>query len=245
VSIPDRGPACPFGRGCRGSRYRSNGEVDGGDTVGAELAVLLARLGELADAPVDDPAIGGGQRINRNARYEQVRAAVAAAQHTEMVAFGRTQVEEQAELIAAGRLDPEKLVAALPIRSPSPLTSRRGRGRGDSLSRARWPSTCRRPRALLATGRISERLAETIVAQTTHLDAAARRAVDKALADARLDEVGFRWSGTARCLAASWAICCAPPAGSGGGGDCSVTRATAPSSGVTRGGGSSTGSSPS
>jgi hypothetical protein len=50
-----------------------------GEAVGAELAVLLARLGELADAPVDDPAIGGSQRIDRIALDEQVRAAVAAA----------------------------------------------------------------------------------------------------------------------------------------------------------------------
>ena len=40
---------------------------------------------------------------------EQLRAALAAAQHTAMVAFGRSQVDEQAELVAAGRLDPEKL----------------------------------------------------------------------------------------------------------------------------------------
>ncbi|MDT7745266.1 MAG: hypothetical protein QOE59_4344, partial [Actinomycetota bacterium] len=38
-----------------------------------------------------------------------MRAALAAAQHTEMVAFARAQVDEQAELVTAGRLDPEKL----------------------------------------------------------------------------------------------------------------------------------------
>ena len=34
---------------------------------------------------------------------------LAAAQHTTMVAFGRSQVDEQAGLVAAGRLGPEKL----------------------------------------------------------------------------------------------------------------------------------------
>src|SRR5581483_11571958 len=50
-----------------------------------------------------------GVRIDRIALLEKTRAVLAAAQHTEMVAFGRAQVEEQAELVAAGRLDPRKL----------------------------------------------------------------------------------------------------------------------------------------
>ena len=47
-------------------------------------------------------------------------------------------------------------------------------------------------RGLLVAGRISERLAETVVAQTSHLDGEQRRLVDKALADAGLEQLGFR-----------------------------------------------------
>ena len=153
---------------------------------------MLARLGELADAPLDDPAIPGAVRVDRIAVLEQLRAALAAAQHTEIVAFARAQVEEQKDLIAAGRLDPEEL----------------GRGIGAQVGLAAHVSSwhgARRltvartlaadlpgVRGLLATGRISERLAETVVAQTSHLDGEQRRLVDKALAEAGLDQLGFR-----------------------------------------------------
>ena len=152
---------------------------------------MLARLGELADAPPDS-SVSGTEWIDRIAVLEQIRAAVAAAQHTGMVAFARAQVEEQKDLIAAGRLDPEEL----------------GRGIGAQIGLAAHVSSwhgARRltvartlaadlpgVRALLATGRISERLAETIVAQTSHLDAAQRRLVDSQLAEAGLERLGFR-----------------------------------------------------
>ncbi|HEY2192846.1 MAG TPA: hypothetical protein VGH76_11185, partial [Actinomycetospora sp.] len=77
-----------------------------GDAVSTELTALLARLGELADAATDDYAVSDGARIDRIALYEQVRGALAAAQHTEMVAFARSQVAAQEAEIAAGRLDP-------------------------------------------------------------------------------------------------------------------------------------------
>jgi hypothetical protein len=80
---------------------RSNTEIDGGDAVSAELTAVLARLGELADGPVEDPAVPGAVRIDRIAVLERMRAALAAAQHTEMVAFGRSQVEEQSALSRA------------------------------------------------------------------------------------------------------------------------------------------------
>jgi uncharacterized protein DUF222 len=170
----------------------SSSEVGAGDTVGAELTAFLARLGELADAPVDDPAVGGAVRIDRIAVLEQIRGALAAAQHTEMVAFGRTQVNEQAELIAAGRLDPEKLGrgVAEQIALAAHVSSWQG-SRRLSIATAMTndlPNT----RALLAAGRISERLTETIVAQTRHLDAEQRRLVDKQLAESGLEAMGFR-----------------------------------------------------
>ena len=62
---------------------------------------------------------------------EQARAALAAAQHTAMVAFARTEVEQQHELIAAGRLDPEKL----------------GRGIGEQIGLAAHVSPGRAPGA--------------------------------------------------------------------------------------------------
>src|ERR1700712_5996309 len=88
--------------------------VGGGDAVTAELTGVPPRLAELADLPTDpassaDPAAGGAELVDRIAVLEQLRSALAAAQHTEMVGFGRSQVAEQADLITAGRLDPEKL----------------------------------------------------------------------------------------------------------------------------------------
>ena len=47
-------------------------------------------------------------------------------------------------------------------------------------------------RRLLVAGRISEKLAETVVAQTSHLDAEQRRLVGKQLAEAGLEQLGFR-----------------------------------------------------
>ena len=61
---------------------------------------------------------------------EQMRSALAAAQHTEMVAFGRSQVAEQADLITAGRLDPEKLGRGIADQIALAAQVSRGRGRG-------------------------------------------------------------------------------------------------------------------
>jgi hypothetical protein len=187
-----------------GSRYRANmrsktgvgaGDEAGdgaGDAVSAELTAILVRLGELADAVVDDPTVGGAVRIDRIGVLEQIRAGVAAAQHTEMVAFGRTQVEEQAELVAAGRLDPKKLGGGIADQIAlaahvSPWQGSRRLAVATALN-SHLPNT----RALLTAGRISERLAETVVAQTSHLDAAQRALVDKQLAESGLTEMGFR-----------------------------------------------------
>ena len=67
------------------------GSVDASaDEVTAELAVVLARFTALADTPdaVDD--VSDGARIDRIALLEQIKAAVAAAQYTQMVAFARS-----------------------------------------------------------------------------------------------------------------------------------------------------------
>ena len=152
---------------------------------------MLARLGEPADAPPGS-SVSGTEWIDRIAVLEQIRAAVAAAQHTGMVAFARAQVEEQKDLIAAGRLDPEELGRGIgaQIGLAAHVSSWHG-ARRLTIARtlaADLPGV----RALLATGRISERLAETIVAQTSHLDTAQRRLVDTQLAEAGLEQLGFR-----------------------------------------------------
>src|SRR6476661_3788716 len=170
----------------------SNGEVGAGDAVSVELAAMLARLGGLADAAVDDPTVAAAARVDRIAVLEQLRAAVAAAQHTEMVAFARTRVDEQAELVAAGRLDPEALGRGIAdeIALAAHISPTQGSRR---LTVARTLATdLPQVRGLLASGRISERLAETVVAQTSHLDSAQRQAVDKQLADTGLEDLGFR-----------------------------------------------------
>ena len=161
----------------------SNDGVGSGDAVGVELTAMLARLAELADAAVDDPTVAAAARVDRIAVLERLRAGLAAAQHTEMVAFARSRVDEQAELVAAGRLDPETL----------------GRGIADEIALAAhvssWQGSRRLNiatalnkdlpdiRGLLTCGRISEKLAEVVVGQTSHLDPEQRRLVDEQLAE--------------------------------------------------------------
>ena len=70
------------------------------DPVVAEVAAMLARLGTLAVEPAPGT---DADRIDRIAAFEQLRGALAAAQQAEVVAFARSQVEQQ---IADDRLDP-------------------------------------------------------------------------------------------------------------------------------------------
>ena len=62
------------------------------DEVTAELAVVLARFTALATAPDNDTVddVSDGARIDRIALLERIKAAVAAAQYTQMVAFARS-----------------------------------------------------------------------------------------------------------------------------------------------------------
>ncbi|MCD2189106.1 DUF222 domain-containing protein, partial [Actinomycetospora soli] len=144
-----------------------------------ELTALLARLAELAELPTDPTSDGGAACIDRIALLEKLRSAVAAAQHTAMVAFGRAQVEAQIELVAEGRLDPEKLGRG--IADQIALAAHVSPHIGDRrLSVARALATdlpC--TRALLVVGRISEQLAEHVVSVTSHLDPELRALVDK------------------------------------------------------------------
>jgi hypothetical protein len=163
---------------------------EGCGAVSEELSALLTRLGELADTSTDPHADGGAELIDRIAVLEKLRSAVAAAQHTAMVAFGRTQVEAQSELVAAGGLDPEKLGRGIADQIAlaahvSPWQGSRRLGVARALG-ADLPGT----RGLLAAGRIPERLAETIVSITSHLDPEQRRLVDKQCAEAGLESQG-------------------------------------------------------
>src|ERR1700759_1046043 len=168
---------------------RSNtGGGGGGDAVSAELSALLARLGALADGPTDPGGpVSDAARIDRIALLERLRAAVAAAQHTEMVAFARSQIEAQ---LADDRVDPRTAgrgIAdhnALAARVP-PWSGSRRLGVARALA-TDLPTT----RGLLAAGRISEDLAEHVVAQTSHLEPEQRRAVDTTLGGIDLEGMG-------------------------------------------------------
>ncbi|HEY2222002.1 hypothetical protein [Actinomycetospora sp.] len=123
----------------------SNGEVEVGDAVSAELTALLTRLTELADAPTEHTAVPDAARIDRIAVLERMRAALAAAQHTEMVAFGRSQVAAHTEQITGGTLDPRKLGQGIADQIASPPTSHRSPGPAGSGWPAPWPPTSPRP----------------------------------------------------------------------------------------------------
>ncbi len=123
---------------------------------------------------------------------EQLRSALAAAQHAEMVAFGRDQVEEQIALVEAGRLDPVALGRGIADQIPlacrvSPFHGSRRLGIARALD-----SDLPGVGGLLATGRTSERIAEAVVTQTSHLSSESRRLVDKQLAEDGLEKLSVR-----------------------------------------------------
>lgn len=154
-----------------------------GDATVAELTAVLARFGVLSAGPAPGP---DAVRIDRIAAMERLRAALAAAQHAEMVAFARSQVEQQ---IADNTLDPrrvgrgigDQIALACKI---SPFTGSRRLGVARALH-TDLPAT----RALLAAGKISEDIAALIVAQTSHLTSEQRRLVDQQLAAAGLERL--------------------------------------------------------
>lgn len=148
------------------------------DSITAELRAVLARLGDLAvhDVPADDAA-----RIDRIALLEQVKAAAAAAQHEQMVAFARSQVAQQESQVlhdprAVGRGIADQIALACHI-SPSEGSRRLGVARA---LHAELPATA----ALLREGGISEYVAGLVVTETRHLSADLRREVDARIAAA-------------------------------------------------------------
>jgi hypothetical protein len=145
-------------------------------------------LAEFADAVADDRPISDAARIDRIARLEKLRAVTAALQAAEAVRFAQCQVAEQ---IAAdvhpskiGRGIAEQIGLACRI---SPMAA----ARRLNTARALWfelPDTYNQ----LRTGMLSERVAETVVAETRHLDATTRSQVDARLAHAGINTMGFK-----------------------------------------------------
>src|SRR5215218_5588533 len=102
-----------------------------------ELAEAVAGCVELRDVR----GVTDRERIDRIARLEQLKAAVAALQAAESVRFAQSQVEQQ---LAAGGTR-EWSAAGSRIRSRWPARCRRPRARGSSGSPERCGSTCRQP----------------------------------------------------------------------------------------------------
>jgi hypothetical protein len=155
------------------------------DAVVLRLDEVLA---DLAAAATDNTPASDADRIDRIARLEKLRAATAALQAAESVRFAQSQVTEQ----LAADVHPDKI----------------GRGIAEQIglacrispvAAARRLNTARAlcfelsdTYAQLVCGEFSERLAETVVAETRHLDAEIRGQVDTQLKAAGISKLGFR-----------------------------------------------------
>jgi Domain of unknown function (DUF222)/HNH endonuclease len=149
---------------------------------------LSEMLAELAEAVVDDRPTSDADRIDRIAVLEKLRAATAALQAAESVRFAKSQVAAQ----MAANVHPDKIgrgiaeQIGLACRISPVVAARRL-----DLARALWfelPDTY----AQLVSGQLSERLVETIVSETRHLDPETRGQVDVRLAAARISQLGFK-----------------------------------------------------
>ncbi len=156
-------------------------------------ARLHALLGELtamtsdALAGVDDEA-SEADLVDQVALLERLRGAVAAAQASVMVRFGRARVDRQlAEDVHPrdiGRGVAEEVGLACHVSST--VAARR-------LGSARaWWSDLPHTFVALSSGRVNEQTADAVVIETRHLDAVTRREVDARLHDADLPQLGVR-----------------------------------------------------
>lgn len=155
------------------------------DPLVVRLRVLLA---ELQQAAFDPSAVSDAARIDRIAVMEQLRSTVAGAQMAESVRFAQSQVDRQ---LAAdvhpqriGRGVAEQIGLACHL---SPVAGARRLG----VARALWFDLPETFRAVLA-GELREVVAEAVVTETRHLDAATRRQVDSQLAAAGITTMGYR-----------------------------------------------------
>ena len=145
-------------------------------------------LDELAAVVADGTPASDAARIDRIARLEKLRAITAALQAAESVRFAQSQVAEQLAADvhpeAIGRGIAEQIGLACRI---SPVAA----ARRLNTARAWWfelPDTY----AQLTAGELSERVAETITAETRHLEPEARRHVDQQLKAAGIGKLGFK-----------------------------------------------------
>ena len=167
--------------------WSSAQRADGADSTVTAFAADLARYQQHATHPDPVADVSDAARIDRITVLEQLRAAIAAAQYTEMVAFARSQVELHLDRVGAAGLDPvavgrgvaDQIALACKV---SPHQGSRRLGVARALD-ADLPSIG----ALLAAGRISEHLAEVVVSETRHLSGEQRRLVDEQLAGAGLE----------------------------------------------------------
>ena len=145
-------------------------------------------LDELGTAVADNSPVSDAARIDRIARLEKLRAATAALQVAESVRFAQSQVAEQ----LAANVHPDKIGRGIAEQIGlacriSPATA----ARRLNTARALWfelPDTY----AQLASGELSERLAETVVSETRHLDPATRAQVDQHIVAAGITRMGFK-----------------------------------------------------
>ena len=152
------------------------------------VACLDEFLDKLATAVTESLPTSDTVRIDRIARLEKLRAVTAALQAAESVRFAQSQVAEQLAVDvhpdAIGRGIAEQIGLACRI---SPMVA----ARRLNTARALWfelPETY----AQFTAGQLSERVAETVVAETRHLAPEARREVDAQLQAAGVVRMGFK-----------------------------------------------------
>ena len=167
-----------------------------GDAVVGYLQQMLAAVGGLAldgTGPVDDAV-----RVDRIALLEQIKAAAAAAQAAEIVAFARSQVAAQQSVGVDYRRLGQGIAEQVGLATH---TSGWHGARKLTLARdllSELPATFR----LLAAGQISEDVAQRVATETSHLDPDTRRVVDQQLTDQKVQDLGPKnAAGLARRLA--------------------------------------------
>lgn len=160
-------------------------EPPSADPVVSRLDQVLA---ELAATVEDGTPVADADRIDRIGRLEKLRSVTAALQVAESVRFAKSQVAEQLAVdvhpdrIGRGIAEQIGLVCRI-----SPATA----ARRLSTARALWyelPDTYTQ----LSVGELSERVAETVVTETRHLNSEIRHQVDAQLAAMRISEMGFK-----------------------------------------------------
>ena len=137
-------------------------------------------------------------RVDRIALLEKVKAAVAAAQAAEIVAFARSQVAAQQDAGVNYRRLGQGIAEQVGL-----ATSTSGWHGARKLTLARDLITeLPRTFGLLAAGDISEYVAQLVSTETSHLDPEVRRTVDEQLVASKVHDLGPKAAaGLARRLA--------------------------------------------